>query len=99
MKLIVNEDAARWYKEELALEDGDFLRFFAQVYGTSIHPNYSLGITRKPPQNMAIHTNVEGITFYFDEADAWFLDNHSLTVALQGDDIDFRFTEDSSDSQ
>lgn len=93
MKLTVNRDAALWYKEQLGLQEGDSLRFFAQVYGTSIHPNYSLGITKKPPFNMAIHTEVEGITFYFEEEDAWFLADHALTVTLIDDEIDFVFTE------
>lgn len=94
VKLTVKEDAARWYKEQLDLRDGDFLRFFAQVYGTSIHPNYSLGITKKPPQNMAIRTMVDGVTFYFDEVDAWFLDHHALTVSLAGDGVEFVFSEE-----
>lgn len=91
MKLTVQNDAAQWYKQQLELQDGDYVRFFAQVYGASIHPNFSLGIKKEPPHHMAIHTSVEGITFYFEEADAWFLDEHTLTVALVDDDIDYIF--------
>lgn len=94
MKLHVNADAAQWYKEELQLEEGDYLQFFAQVYGSSIHPNFSLGIKQKSPHYMAISTTVAGITFYFEEADAWFLDDHSLKVTLANDEIEFVFTED-----
>lgn len=88
-KLHVNEDAALWYKEQLQLQDGDYLQFFPQVYGASVHPNYSLGIRRKSPHHMAIQTTTAGITFYFEDADAWFLDNHSMQVTLADDDIEF----------
>lgn len=93
MKLTVTESAANWYKQELNLKSGDFIRFFVKLYGgnTSIHPNFSLGVAKEEPGNIAVSDVREGITFYFDEQDEWFLEDHELIVDLKNGDIDFIF--------
>lgn len=91
MKLSVSQDAAKWYKKEMDLQQGDFLQFTIMLYGQSIHPNYSLGIAIESPQEMSIYTVVEGITFYFEKQDDWFLEEYHLSVTLANEDIDFIF--------
>lgn len=90
MKLSVSQDAARWYKDEMSLKQGDYIQFIVKLYGQNIHPNYSLGITRESPQEMEIHVTVEEITFY-NEPDAWFLDGYCLFITLVNGDIEFRY--------
>lgn len=96
MKLVVTESAAKWYKQELALQDGDFIRFFVKLYGgnSSIHPNFSLGISKEEPGSIAVSDKKAGITFYFDEQDEWFIEKHELIVDFKNGDIQFKFNEE-----
>lgn len=96
MKLVVTESAAKWYKQELDLKDGDFIRFFVKLYGgnPSIHPNYSLGISKEEPGDIAVCDKKAGVTFYFDEQDEWFIEQHELIVDFQNGEIQFTFKEE-----
>lgn len=93
MNLTVTKEAAFWYKDEMGLTDGDYLRYFVKLYGGSnpIHPNYSLGVVKQEPGNIAISQKQEGITFYFDEQDEWFIEGIELTVELQNGEAEFIF--------
>ena len=93
LKLTVSPEAAQWYIEEMDLEQGDHIRFYISIYGQSVHPNYSLGIVKEKSNEMAIHTTVEGITFYFDQQDEWFLDGHKLLVEFnpQKGEVEFHY--------
>lgn len=93
MKLTVTRDAALWYKAEMGLTNGDFLRFFVKLYGGSnnIHPNFSLGVVKEDPNNIAVSVKQEGITFYFDEQDEWFIEGIELTVELKNGEAEFIF--------
>lgn len=89
MKLSVSPNAAKWYKQEMDLQDGDHIQFMISLYGHSIHPNYSLTIAKESPQDIAYQSVVEGITFYFEKQDAWFLDGYRLNVTMVDDEIEF----------
>lgn len=93
MKLRVTEEAALWLKQELGLNEGDWLRFYAMLYGNaySIHSNYSLGMAKEEPHHASIQTEVEGIRFYLEDQDKWYLDNHKLTVDVENDEVKFIF--------
>jgi uncharacterized protein YneR len=94
MNLQVSKEAAAWYKEELGLHDGDYVQFFVKIYGdqgSAIHPNYSLGIIKKDPRVLSIRALEEGVTFYFDAEDQWYLNDHNLTVILENDEIVFSY--------
>lgn len=94
MQLTVSSEAARQYIEDMELETGSYIRFVVRLYGqSSIHPNYSLGISKEPPRQIAIQSIAEGITFYFDEQDVWFLKNYHLQVVAEQGDIEFVFVE------
>lgn len=85
MSLEISQAAANWYKEEFDLEDGEYVRFFVQLYGgiPTSHPNYFLGISVGREGNIAISQIVEGITFYFNENDKWILEQFNMTVDLK----------------
>lgn len=92
MKLTVTKDAALWYKNEMGLEDGDFLRFFVKYGGNNqFHPNFSLGVVKQEPENIAISQKQEGIMFYFEKQDEWFIEGIELTVGLQNGEAEFIF--------
>lgn len=95
MKLRVTNQAAKWLKQELDLQPGDWLRLYTMLYGNeySIHSNYSLGIAKEEPHQASIHTEVEGIHFYLEEQDKWYLEDHNLTLDVENDEIQFLFDE------
>lgn len=97
MKLHVTPEAASWFIEEMGLTSGEAIRFYIQLYGSSgtKHHNYSLGIMRDTPgSDVSVRTEVNGITFFFTESDKWFLDDYSMTVTVDGDELRYEFTEE-----
>src|SRR5690625_2085115 len=95
MKLTVSKEAAVWYKDEMDLEQGDYLQYYVQLYGgiPTAHPNYSLGMSIGKEGNIAVKDEVEGITFYFNEEHAWFLKEFDMEVDLEDGDLVFNFAE------
>jgi uncharacterized protein YneR len=91
MRLTVSKEAAKRYIEELDLVPGDFVQFYVQLYGQSHIPNYSLGASKTAPSQTDIHAISEGITFYFNESDRWFLAGYHLSVELANNEIQFVF--------
>ena len=55
------------------------------------HPIF--GIIQRKRGTIAIKDEVEGITFYFDDRDSWFLENYDLKVAPKNDDVEYIFTQ------
>jgi uncharacterized protein YneR len=93
MMLTVTQEAAAWLCKELSLNKGDCLRFYAMLYGNaaSIHPNFSLGLSKESPSRIGIQTELDGITYYFEESDRWYLDGHRLTVKVVQDELEYEF--------
>jgi len=97
MKLTVTREAADWLRRELSLTRGDSLRFHTMLYGNaaSIHPNFSLGLSKEEPKRIGAKTELDGVTYYMEQEDMWYLDGHTLTVRLQGDELDYVFAGES----
>lgn len=86
MKLTITDEAAQWYKEELELEDGDYLRFFVRYGGVGgLIPGFSLGVNTSSPEEIHASTIVKNITFYIDGSDVWYFEGKNLHVHL--DDV------------
>lgn len=94
MKLEVTKEAAAWFKSEMDLQSGDYVQFVVKIYGgiPTPHPSYFLGLSIGKEGTIAIKDEVEGLTFYFDDRDAWFLENYDLAVVLKNNDVDYVFT-------
>jgi uncharacterized protein YneR len=81
MSMLVEPSAAHWYKKEMSLAEGDCLRIFVRLGGCeSAQPGYSLGIMKDLPVNPAFKSVVEGIIFYIEENNLWYLDNKDLRI-------------------
>ncbi|GGG13874.1 HesB/YadR/YfhF family protein [Paenibacillus abyssi] len=92
MNIIVEQPAARWYKQEMSLSDGDSLRVFVRLGGCgSVQPGFSLGVMKETPRNPGLSQEVEGIVFYMEEDNLWYLDGRALHIRFdeQLDDIQF----------
>ncbi|AWB46872.1 hypothetical protein DCC85_09290 [Paenibacillus sp. CAA11] len=96
----VTEQAANWYKQELDLQSGQAIRFFARYSaGGHIHPGFSLGIQVEEPQHPGYSTVVSGITFYMEQQDLWYLDGYCLDVSYDPDADDILYTYEPMESQ
>jgi len=95
MNIEISKEAAEWYKKEMGLKQGDFVQFYVQLYGgiSTFRPNYSLGVSIGKEGNIAIKEVVEGITFYFNDENSWFLDEFDMKVILENDELEFIFNE------
>lgn len=83
MQLIVEQPAASWYKQQLELENGESVRIFVKLGGCStVVPGLSLGVNKELPINPGLSTTVEGITFFIEEANLWYLDNKGLRITF-----------------
>ncbi|QED47715.1 HesB/YadR/YfhF family protein [Cytobacillus dafuensis] len=81
MKIHISEDAAAWFVEEMLLKEGDFVRFFARYGGCStVQKGFSLGISTDAPIDAGAETIKNGITYFIEEKDLWYFDNHDLSV-------------------
>ncbi|WP_431799266.1 HesB/YadR/YfhF family protein [Halobacillus andaensis] len=81
MNLKVTEEAAKWYKNELELNNDTPLRFYVRYGGVGgLQPGLSLAIKQVDPAEPVAEDKVEGVYFYIEEDDEWYFDGHSLTV-------------------
>lgn len=90
----VTEEAALWFKKELGLREGQAVRLFARYSaGGKLHPGFSLGIEVENPVSPGISSTTEGITFFMEEQDEWYLDGHNLKVVYNAaeDDIEYEY--------
>lgn len=83
MKMSISQDAAKWYKDEMQLKDGDFLRFFARYGGCgNVQKGFSLGVAKDEPVEIGVETSCLGVTFFVEEKDLWYFDSRDLTIEL-----------------
>ncbi|USB35087.1 HesB/YadR/YfhF family protein [Paenibacillus sp. YPG26] len=94
MMIHVTDSAAKWYKKELELQEGQAIRFFVRYSaGGHIHPGFSLGIGVEDPGSPGYAMEAEGINFYMEEQDMWYLEGYDLKVTYEesSDDIAYEY--------
>lgn len=94
VRIIVDDDAAGWYAEEMGVSSGGFVRFFARYGGfSSVQQGFSLGVTMDEPDHIGVMTEKNGVTYYIEEKDIWYFDGHDLIVAMHksGQEPEFKF--------
>ncbi|TCS93660.1 HesB/YadR/YfhF family protein [Hazenella coriacea] len=88
MKIVVEDSAYQWFCQEYGVQPNEFVRFYVRYGGSSpVNTSYSLAISMEPPKEIGIQTVVEGVTFYIETDDLWYLKEHNLrvTVDLNGE--------------
>lgn len=81
MEIILSNEAMDWFRNEMEIENGDYIRFYARYGGSSpFHEGFSLGMNREQPHDMGINAVVEDVHFYIEKADEWFFNEHNLVV-------------------
>lgn len=83
MKIIISDAAKLWFQTEMDVETGQAIRFFARYGGSSpLHDSFSLGMTIDQPEEPVLQTTIDGVLYYIEERDQWFLDGHDLYVSV-----------------
>lgn len=81
MKIHVSDQAGAWYKEEMLLRDGAYVRFYVRYGGFStVQPGFSLGISDEEPDEIGAKLEKEGVTYFIEEKDLWYFDDHDLFI-------------------
>ncbi|MDR7078294.1 uncharacterized protein YneR [Neobacillus niacini] len=81
MNIQISSEAAAWYKRELNLKTGDFVRFYVRYGGCStVQSGFSLGLSSEEPVDMGVSATEDGITYYIEEKDLWYFDDHDLII-------------------
>lgn len=94
MSIVISTEAASWFKREMELADGDYIRLFPRYSsGGGLHPGFSLGITKEAPRRPSLETRQEGVVFYMEEQDLWYMDGYELSVEYSEaeDDIEYKY--------
>jgi uncharacterized protein YneR len=101
MNMEISQAAAAWFKRELNLKDGDYIRLFPRYSsGGGLHPGFSLGIATDEPGRPAVQVEQEGIVFYMEEQDLWYMEGYGLTIVYSEaeDDIEYKYEPNSADT-
>ncbi|PKR85612.1 HesB/YadR/YfhF family protein [Heyndrickxia camelliae] len=81
MKIFVSDDAEKWFRDEMDIEEGDSIRFFVKYGGsTAVQEGFSLGLMKEEAEDPAVTTTKNGILFFVEEKDVWYFDGHDLHV-------------------
>lgn len=83
MKIIITDEAFKWFKDEMEVATGDYIRFYARYGGSSpFHEGFSLGMNREVAHEIGVEEVRDGIHFYIEQADLWFFNDHNLIVSV-----------------
>lgn len=83
MKIIISEEAAEWYKNELDLSGRAYVRFHVRYGGVGGNvPGFSLGISVESPKDIHSETTVNDVTFFVEEEDTWYFEDKNLVITL-----------------
>lgn len=93
MKMIITDQAIQWFKDEMDLEEGAFIRFFARYGGSNpFHEGYSIGMNTDTPIQATITEDIGGFHFYIENDDEWFFAGHDFKVDVNTDLDELSFT-------
>ncbi len=94
MKIVISDEAFTWFKKEMDVEPGQYIRFYARYGGSSpFHEAFSLGMNRETPNDLSVETIVNGVHFYIEKDDEWFFNEHDLYVVVDSkvDEISYEY--------
>ncbi|MCP3025969.1 HesB/YadR/YfhF family protein [Halobacillus sp. A5] len=81
MNLKVTEEAAKWYKDELELNEDASIRFYVRYGGVGgLQPGLSLAIKQVEAAEPIAEDKAGQVHFFIEADDEWYFDDRSLTV-------------------
>ncbi|MFB7155795.1 MULTISPECIES: HesB/YadR/YfhF family protein [unclassified Lysinibacillus] len=92
MNIVLTDEALQWFKQEMEVESGDTIRFYARYGGSSpFHEGFSLGMTREEPIEIGVKTVIDDVIYYIDEKDLWFFNDHDLYVDVDATNDELKY--------
>lgn len=94
MKITLSKEAISWFKNEIGLEKGEYIKFYSKIYGSSpVQESYSLAFAKEDPIDMAASAVEEGIIFFVESSDLWYFNGHDLHVEYnhENDELEFQY--------
>jgi len=92
MNMTVTQPALEWFQSEWGFKSGDFVRVFVRYGGNStIHEGFSLGIAKGEPKEIGMSVTLEGITFYMEQDDVWYVNGKQLVLDYQKENEELLF--------
>ncbi|OIU71912.1 HesB/YadR/YfhF family protein [Rossellomorea aquimaris] len=83
MNIHISKDALQWFKDEMLVNEGEYVRFYVRYGGSSpLHDSFSLGVTKEEPIEAGELIEVDGRLFFVEERDLWYFDGHDLHVGF-----------------
>nr|WP_184530364.1 hypothetical protein [Bacillus benzoevorans] len=81
MQITMSDKVVQWYKEDLALTEGDFVKFYVRYGGfNSFIKGFSLGVDKERPEQTYTQIKKDGITFFMEDTDTWYLEDKDLVI-------------------
>lgn len=81
MNIVISNRALTWFLDEMGVQSGDTIRFYPRYGGSSpFHQGFSLGMSKDDPLNPSTLLKHDGVTFFIEDDDLWFFNNHDLYV-------------------
>jgi uncharacterized protein YneR len=94
LNIHISKAALTWFKEEVGLDTGSYVRFYPMIYGNSpVQENFSLGFSIEAPVDAIASSEAEGIHFYVEETDVWYFNGHDLYVEFNEamDEVEYQY--------
>ncbi|WP_432355538.1 HesB/YadR/YfhF family protein [Sporosarcina sp. A2] len=86
MNIHISQEAAQWFVDEMDVEAGNAIRFFARYGGSSpLHEGFSLGVISEHPDEVAVETSIGDVRYYIETRDLWYFDGHDLHIGVNPD--------------
>lgn len=92
MNITLTDKALQWFQQEMEVESGDTIRFYARYGGSSpFHEGFSLGMTREEPIEIGVKAVIDDVTYYIEEKDLWFFNDHNLYVDVDATNDELKY--------
>ncbi|WP_341805098.1 Fe-S cluster assembly protein HesB [Paenibacillus turpanensis] len=85
----VTPQAVACFLKEWGYQEGDEVRIYVRYSGGGGNDPFSLGVMKDSPRYPMLTVKENGMTFYMEENDVWYLDGEDLTVDCRKDEIVF----------
>lgn len=97
MNMMISKEAVSWFKEELDIHAGDEVQLFVRYGGdANFQKGFSLGVAVKPREEPGIEKKVEGIVFYIEQKDLWYLDDEDFEIMYDAEKEEIVFSHGNS---
>ncbi|WML52627.1 hypothetical protein RCG17_25215 [Neobacillus sp. PS3-12] len=95
MLISIDERALAWFIKEFDNNEPISIRMFPQYAGFGQkNKEFCLGFSAETPTNAEYKQEMNGITFYYEENDAWFFDDTETYLTIDNaDELQISFKE------